>query len=85
MHAAQARQSVLRRAPACRSAATWRCAVLGDLHLAPDQMQDLFHPARSQLVHHASAGAAAARVVQLGDLGHGKHRSGSRACFEYAR
>lgn len=26
-----------------------------------------------------------ARVVQLGDLGHSKHASGSRACFQYAR
>jgi len=26
-----------------------------------------------------------ARVVQLGDLGHSKHASGSRACFEFAR
>ncbi|GFR41890.1 hypothetical protein Agub_g2676, partial [Astrephomene gubernaculifera] len=38
----------------------------------------------------AAAGDAAAvrpvgRLVQLGDLGHGKHASGSRSCFEFAR
>ncbi|EFJ48704.1 hypothetical protein VOLCADRAFT_104564 [Volvox carteri f. nagariensis] len=69
---------------------SWQLAILGDLHLAPEQMK-LFDTAREQL---RTAMAAAdgngspcegARVVQLGDLGHGKHQSGSRKCFEFAR
>ncbi|GLC33772.1 hypothetical protein PLESTB_000113900 [Pleodorina starrii] len=69
---------------------TWQLAILGDLHLAPEQMH-LFEAARDHL-RAAMAGeegarepGPGARVVQLGDLGHGKHQSGSRKCFEFAR
>ncbi|MEW5302229.1 MAG: hypothetical protein WDW36_005031 [Sanguina aurantia] len=62
--------------------------ILGDLHLAPDQMH-LFEAARAQLVAAVaglSGGAdTGARVVQLGDLGHSKHVPGSRECFQTAR
>lgn len=61
-------------------------AIMGDLHLAPEQMH-LFEAARAQLVSHTAqlADPGSARVVQLGDLGHGKHQSGSRKCFDFAR
>ncbi|GLC68750.1 hypothetical protein PLESTF_000732800 [Pleodorina starrii] len=68
----------------------WQLAIMGDLHLAPEQMR-LFEAAREHL-RTAMAGeqggrepGPGARVVQLGDLGHGKHQSGSRKCFEFAR
>ncbi|KAJ9529420.1 hypothetical protein QJQ45_013732 [Haematococcus lacustris] len=83
-----------------RSLQHFQLAIVGDLHLAPEQMP-LFQAARDQLVSAMGAadnpthdtGAAAylvrpvggARVVQLGDLGHARHASGSVACFEFAR
>ncbi|PNW74215.1 hypothetical protein CHLRE_13g589870v5 [Chlamydomonas reinhardtii] len=60
----------------------WSLAVLGDLHLAPEQMK-LFDAARGHLLSAMAPGGG--RVVQLGDLGHGKHGSGSRKCFEFAK
>ncbi|KAL6762491.1 Metallo-dependent phosphatase-like protein [Haematococcus lacustris] len=72
-----------------RSLQHFQLAIVGDLHLAPEQMP-LFQAARDQLV--SAMGAAdnpthdtGARVVQLGDLGHARHASGSVACFEFAR
>ncbi|KXZ48613.1 hypothetical protein GPECTOR_26g516 [Gonium pectorale] len=62
----------------------WSLAIMGDLHLAPEQMK-LFDAAREHLRRHMAAHGGAARVAQLGDLGHGKHGSGSRRCFEFAR
>lgn len=71
------------------SPASWHLSVLGDLHLEPKQM-GLFHAAQGHLrtaMRDEATGevSANARVVQLGDLGHSKHASGSRACFQYAR
>ncbi|PNW84648.1 hypothetical protein CHLRE_03g152900v5 [Chlamydomonas reinhardtii] len=62
---------------------SWSLAILGDLHLAPEQMK-LFDAARGHLVD-AMAEKGGGRVVQLGDLGHGKHASGSRKCFQFAK
>ncbi|GIL77319.1 hypothetical protein Vretifemale_6793 [Volvox reticuliferus] len=85
-----ARDSILPKLCTKDRSDQWQLGILGDLHLAPEQMK-LFEKARDQLraamadeddVHKLSAGA---RVVQLGDLGHGKHQSGSRRCFEFAR
>jgi len=62
--------------------------IMGDLHLAPEQMH-LFNSAREQMVEVMSKPNGelheGARVVQLGDLGHGKHKSGSTSCFQYAK
>ena len=70
------------------SSGSYIVSIMGDLHLAPDQMP-LFQTAREQLVESMNAkrqtGGSQPRIVQLGDLGHGKHQSGSRTCFEYAR
>ncbi|KAG1676127.1 hypothetical protein FOA52_004967 [Chlamydomonas sp. UWO 241] len=67
---------------------TVRVSIIGDLHLAPDQMH-LFNSARSHLIKAMSSPDGkllpGARVVQLGDLGHGKHGSGGVKCFELAR
>ncbi|KAG2492808.1 hypothetical protein HYH03_008968 [Edaphochlamys debaryana] len=65
----------------------WQLAVMGDLHLAPEQMH-LFHAARGHLLAAMSEEGRpvpGARVTQLGDLGHGKHSSGSRRCFQFAK
>ncbi|KAG2491261.1 hypothetical protein HYH03_010467 [Edaphochlamys debaryana] len=65
----------------------WQLAVMGDLHLAPEQMH-LFHAARSHLLAAMSEEGKpvpGARVAQLGDLGHGKHASGSQRCFKFAK
>ncbi|KAJ9529929.1 hypothetical protein QJQ45_023205 [Haematococcus lacustris] len=103
------------QAKSFRSLQQFQLAIVGDLHLAPEQMP-LFEAARDQLVsamgaadnptHDTGAAAylvrpvgapgrqcmrmqaavyAGARVVQLGDLGHARHASGSVACFEFAR
>eukprot|EP00798_Chlamydomonas_sp_ICE-L_P001369 gene1369-32733_t len=59
-------------------------SVMGDLHLAPEQMH-LFDDARDQLLNVMSDTSQGARIVQLGDLGHKQHKSGSRSCFEFAK
>ncbi|GAX76356.1 hypothetical protein CEUSTIGMA_g3802.t1 [Chlamydomonas eustigma] len=63
-------------------------SVMGDLHLAPEQMH-LFHQAQAQLLKAMADKDGkvieGARVVQLGDLGHSKHGSGGKACFEFAK
>lgn len=48
----------------------------------PCQMHMQYMPVPQPLYPDVCTGA---RVVQLGDLGHGKHGSGGRACFEFAR
>ena len=56
-------------------------AVVGDLHLEPDQMPQ-FRSAREQLrlaiTEDGGEGAAVSRVVQLGDLGGYEHQPGAR-------
>lgn len=63
-------------------AAAFSMAVIGDLHLEPDQMGQ-FRAARAQLRQAVEAdggasGPAAPRVVQLGDLGGYEHEPGAR-------
>ncbi|KAK9806310.1 hypothetical protein WJX72_009584 [[Myrmecia] bisecta] len=82
-----------------RAVSEFAVAIMGDLHLQPDQMH-LFHEAREQLVRALSSPASAsdsatgasaeappagARVVQLGDLGGYTCQPGSMACFETAK
>ena len=55
------------------SLATWVMAII-DSHLS--------QPSHASPISFVSTGA---RLVQLGDLGHGKHGSGGLKCFEYAK
>lgn len=65
----------------------FQLAVLGDLHLHPDQ-EDLFKKGQTQLNGVFSADGYSernSRLLQLGDLGSSKVKSGSRSCFELAQ
>ena len=84
------RSVALPRAFACEErGASFSMAVLGDLHLPPeDAVPEDFLKARDQLRRDmvASAPGAAHRVVQLGDLGaYDKGFPGSAACFRMAK
>lgn len=62
-------------------AAAFSAAIIGDLHLEPDQMGQ-FRAARAQLRQAVEAdggasGLVAPRVVQLGDLGGYEHEPGA--------
>ncbi|KAK9802059.1 hypothetical protein WJX73_008858 [Symbiochloris irregularis] len=64
-------------------------AIVGDLHLEPDQMR-LFHKARRQINdvlsdEISSKPLPSAGVVQLGDLGGYNHQPGSHKCFLTAK
>ncbi len=69
----------------CSNANAFSLAILGDLHL-PDNEEEMqiFQAAQVQLAEAMAAsegGAAAGRVVQLGDLGSYTAQPGSTACF----
>ncbi|KAF5837188.1 Metallo-dependent phosphatase-like protein [Dunaliella salina] len=62
---------------------------MGDLHMSPEQMH-LFHEARDQMLQRFLTDSEGkplpgARICQLGDTGHSKHASGSRASAQFAR
>lgn len=62
-----------------------RVAVMGDLHLSREIMQEFFCPAREDIQRALGGSNRGGYVVQVGDLGAYEADPGSTACFEVAK
>ena len=62
-----------------------RVAVMGDLHLSREIMQEFFCPAREDIQRALGGSNRGGYIVQVGDLGAYEADPGSTACFEVAK